>query len=896
MSFQQAFYTSCSTGLRGGKGFQINAATQAIDASTLELVERLGVYVPPVSSPTRPSVEEIETFPLSLVFYRVPDGRIILGQSKYIGIDYSGRFGNYFSHCLVTHESDPAKADFLPVELWRSRTWATKESLSPSLPSVDCPEAGGVIDPTRVCEFLAQRNRIEHFPALLTAVEGALATGKRIVIVDDSESIALWIASVSYALPPHLAWMVTFNTYVKNPYQTDVLIAGTTRDSDFAFSPHEIEHQYCVFDFDTNRFSRLIPSIFAKDATAGYKSGRAEDVARFGAFVERIAPDLRGQELGVAFGCYALSIGMATEGFENAELVKWCSQRVSRLQPEFIRSLAASVGQSTDVSAELITAFGDLHKVAVSGSASSMMREAVERAYVALLIQRNDVLSGDAFGRVVEDLQLSPAARATGQEVRGVWFERVRAARDPTRLCAFFSLGGRLGLLVDNGEVIRRLAETVIGPGLTDPVVQQAVLRQLPTTFAADLISGIGTHLQARASDGAVFHALRSFLIRPEVLKVLEDYAINQSAVELYYRLIGEQCADRPDQRADSFRHCLGVTQRLRAEPTPSRLEFAFEAVWQGATPTIAEAISVLNATSENVLAKTSIPSKFAGVLARGFDLTRIDPQRDELAERLRGATLLSALGEERGVVDAWDIAKRLRSPEFDPGPLINSAIQVAGRLQQGQRESLSDLAARRLIEVQDREKHSDLLLRGNAALGQPFMNAYAKCAQSFLAQRRSPEPGLVSRLFCIWFKVSSSLGDRQSRVLLNDVLRQSVRKWRQSDFQAAQSGLGIDTAVNSAWARWAPRTARSRPAGSGIMGRLLRWFVICLVIVIGLTAGLMLARRFFGSPSEDRVQVSEPAGDSSGSEVPKATQKASPKDKKASSKQPGKRRSENGR
>ena len=59
----------------------------------------------------------------------------------------------------------------------------------------------------------------------------------RIVIVDDSESIALWIASASYALPPHLAWRLSFNTYDKNPYQTDVLIAGTTLDSDFAFSP-----------------------------------------------------------------------------------------------------------------------------------------------------------------------------------------------------------------------------------------------------------------------------------------------------------------------------------------------------------------------------------------------------------------------------------------------------------------------------------------------------------------------------------------------------------------------------------------------------------------------------------------------------------------------------------
>ena len=896
MTFEQAFYTSCSSGLRGGKGFQINAATPTIEASTLELIERIGVYVPPVSSPTRPTSEETEHFPLALLFYRVQDGRTILGQSKYVGVDYSGRYGNYFSHCLVTQDLNRAQTAFLPIELWRSRTWTTQESTSVSIPSIDCPEVGGVIGPLRVNEFLTQRNRLEHYAALLTAVEGALTTGKRVVVVDESESIALWIASVSYALPRHLAWLLTFNTYVKNPYQTDVLIAGTTRDSDFAFSPQEIDHQYSVFDFAGNRFSRLTPSNFAMSAAAAYRDGRSEDLAAFGGFVNRVAPDLSVRDVAVAFGCYALSNGMPAEGFDNSELLKWCAPRVRHLQPDFIRSLAAAVGRSTSVSPELIVAFTDLHTAVISGGSDAPTRDAVQRAYIAFVIQHCDALDGNALSGLVDGLKLSATARTTGQELRGAWFEKVRSMRDPNRLCAFLALGDRLGLLADNGEIIRRLAETVIAAGLGDPLVQQAVLRQLATPFATELISGIAAFLQSRASDGQVFHALRFFLIRPEVMKGLEAYATDQSAAELYYRLIGEQGTDRPELRGDSFRHCLTVTQRLRADPTPSRLEVAFDAVWQNALPTIAEALLIMDSTSDNTLAKTSIPGRFGDALARGLDLTRDDPQRDELAQRLRGGALLAALGEGRYIVDAWVVAKRLRSPESDPGQSISTAIQAAGRLQDGPKASLSELAARRMFDIQDREKHCDLLLRANAALGQPFVSIYARCAQSFLSRWNPPDARLVAKLFWIWSKASAALGDQQSRVLLNDVLRRSVKRWRQNDFQAAQTALGIEGAMQAAWTHWMPRAGRPRAASSGILARLTRWFVICLAITIGLAAGILLARRLF-RPSEDNVQVSEPSGGSGGSDLPSTkARNAPPRNKKPSTKEPAQRRHENDR
>ncbi len=76
MSFLQAYYTSCERGLRGSKGFQINAATEGLDPSLLQQVERLGLYVPPVEAPSRPTAEEIERFPVSLLYQRLGDDQL----------------------------------------------------------------------------------------------------------------------------------------------------------------------------------------------------------------------------------------------------------------------------------------------------------------------------------------------------------------------------------------------------------------------------------------------------------------------------------------------------------------------------------------------------------------------------------------------------------------------------------------------------------------------------------------------------------------------------------------------------------------------------------------------------------------------------------------------------
>ncbi|MEW6283896.1 MAG: hypothetical protein AB1758_35110, partial [Candidatus Eremiobacterota bacterium] len=194
MRVAQVYYTSCERGLRGTRGFQVQAATPGLSPAVLEYVERLGVYVPPSSCPTRPTPEEVGRFPRSLRYHLLPGGEALVALSRYTGQDYSQRFGNYFTHTLVVSDPAEAFASVLPVELWGSPLWSTAESPSPELPPLELRPGSLDVD-----AFL--RERREQAPRFLTAVEQALISKRRVILVDDAESVALWVAAACRVLP-----------------------------------------------------------------------------------------------------------------------------------------------------------------------------------------------------------------------------------------------------------------------------------------------------------------------------------------------------------------------------------------------------------------------------------------------------------------------------------------------------------------------------------------------------------------------------------------------------------------------------------------------------------------------------------------------------------------------
>lgn len=108
----------------------MKAASSGLDESTLTKLERYGLYVPPLSCPVRPTETELEQFPVALSFYRLPDGAAVLSRSTYVGQDYSGRFGNYFTHFLVSRDAGEFTSRLLHLLAWNAGFWKDNDRSS----------------------------------------------------------------------------------------------------------------------------------------------------------------------------------------------------------------------------------------------------------------------------------------------------------------------------------------------------------------------------------------------------------------------------------------------------------------------------------------------------------------------------------------------------------------------------------------------------------------------------------------------------------------------------------------------------------------------------------------------------------------------------------------------
>lgn len=105
MQVLQLFYTSCESGLSSGKGFQTYSMSPGIRADERREIESLCGYRPPDKLPAQPTPEEIsDLFPITFGCRQLQTGRYVVWQIKYLGQDYSGRYGNYFVHALVEED------------------------------------------------------------------------------------------------------------------------------------------------------------------------------------------------------------------------------------------------------------------------------------------------------------------------------------------------------------------------------------------------------------------------------------------------------------------------------------------------------------------------------------------------------------------------------------------------------------------------------------------------------------------------------------------------------------------------------------------------------------------------------------------------------------------------
>ncbi|WP_242906868.1 GAP1-N2 domain-containing protein [Actinomadura terrae] len=296
----QLHYTSARRGPTGRAGFQFVAETPGLPDGVRAGVTPYLSYRPPPDAPLSPDEAELEEFPVSLLYDTV-GGRPLLLRSRYLGRDYSGRYGNFFAHAVV---AEPCELEGLrPAELWRAPLWTHGPAESPALDELDELTPGAALDPEALAAWLAAsgsdscggttphtpRNSLNDpyvtLAGLVDAVASVLARGHgRVVLVArDVEVVARWIAVVSYSLPVAAAARLSFVTYTADPEGAAQRLVGTTPGV-WAAVRHRTSHAFAV-DLGEGTSSKASPgpSRFARTVAACW---RGADFAGLDALAE----------------------------------------------------------------------------------------------------------------------------------------------------------------------------------------------------------------------------------------------------------------------------------------------------------------------------------------------------------------------------------------------------------------------------------------------------------------------------------------------------------------------------------------------------------------------------------------------------------------------------------
>ncbi len=633
MTILQHHYTSCE-----GKGFQTSAVSSALSKDIIMFLEQRGTYNPPLALPSRPTDEEIKNFPVALSYYTVNDETVGVINSVYLGKDYSGRFGNYFAHSLVIDDYNKDMDELLPIQLWSSPIWVSQEGGSSDLPPLPEVTAGDFITWDRILEFLTGSDRLSMYPYLLTALLDYKNTNKRIILVDGNQNVALWIAALTYALPISLARIITFCTYSKNPYSIETLICGTTTDSDFQFSHHEIKFEFYVFDFEENRFSS-IPELnpYAEVATKRLCERDIRYFEEFSAFYDEmvlIAPTI-GHDIYSIFILYSALKGnnLSEKEGENA-IATILSHDLLHRDPDRAVQVVRQIRQIQDGGRALVLRFVDLVKETQKTDVSQIVRyEAVETLFNLVVEKYWSAAPADDI-RAVQD-EMAGINLLEFQEAYGprcaLMLKKIPEAEKKLPLCALFH---STGLITPTSWHLDEILESEIIPFITQPDYQVFFEGALRTDMKESCINSLGRYLEGQADDRELFEQVSGFLCGDLIFSPLVNYAIRNKGFALYLALHvcpENLAAGRVKAFLDFYTH-LDKFSPLCVEDA---LQEAYAVFWDANLPTFKDTKEVISKLSVDELSSCTFTEDLAEVFCDNIDLTGVSPQMINLAEKV---------------------------------------------------------------------------------------------------------------------------------------------------------------------------------------------------------------------------------------------------------------------
>ena len=152
--------------------------------------------------------ENLSKYPINLCRFKLANGKWVLAQSLYIGIDNTGRQGNFFTHALLFPKFSELTNEYLFYDFRKHLTEEEREQSNPSpLGTVTAP-----ITNNESIKAFAKKNA-PKVPLLIQAYLDAQKNRKKLIITDSNENTILWVKLLFDLLPKRLTEELEFTTY-----------------------------------------------------------------------------------------------------------------------------------------------------------------------------------------------------------------------------------------------------------------------------------------------------------------------------------------------------------------------------------------------------------------------------------------------------------------------------------------------------------------------------------------------------------------------------------------------------------------------------------------------------------------------------------------------------------
>lgn len=815
MSLLQLYYTSCEEGLSSGKGFQVNAASPELDSSLFSTVQRAGAYSRPDDAPSCPAAEELDAFPLSLVYQHLPGAGFVCAQSRYVGLDFTGtRYGNYFLHALFSPDGGmelPAR----PIDLWRHPLWVSRPTDRRELPAVTLPSLLPAHERrASIAQFLSKDGRLERLPDLVGAVQAALQGPRRVIMVDTSDAVAGMIGAVSHLLPASVARTLTFNTYHHEPKTVDAVITGTT--GEFRVFPGEMEHTYFLFDVPGGRFSPPPAATPLTDlVSAACASGDLKEAHAFVDFVEHRFPSAGVADLNELSAYFAATRGPVRAG--GPALFQWMARRLDALDEESLtRAIKNTLGvKEVGGDPAMVAPLGTLYAEARKRGDSSPPCRLLDEVLVSWL---GWMIGNASPEQVIEAHQhLKPPARVCSrlaERHRKRWIDRVKDTTSPLEACHLLAMGHALGFEAPSDKDLQDLGMDVLGPALGTDEVSRYLMAHPEASVRAALLRGVAEHLNVKAgetSGAAAFQALAPVLGRPDWSRPLLEVASHEGFVPLYFRLTGIAVASTPTERVAGFRRCLAQAERHCSPTKPGHVEAAYQAVFARTPPTVAEALQLLEAPAPGP--SPAMVDGAAKALESEADFAGLPEAQVDLATRLQ------RLKNRSAATGAILVAVELKSRGWSTSAQ-KEAYRVLGACTGKVKDGLLRTVVAAVAAIDDSDPHRRAVEQGYSQLRQEFLAAYSREVERILAKADKMRPQRIAFLFDAWARDGRALQQEREpwSSLLDETLPRALARIRGSECDSVGHELEHLRGMAESWAAW-----RKRHRSGGLFGWIRR-------------------------------------------------------------------------